>query len=138
MSRGVPDFPAPVRDHDSGPFWDGVYSGRLRLQVCSACDRGVFPPTPTRCPYCRGTLDWREVNPAVTVYSWIGVEHTIHEWESGLIPYSIVLGKLNELPDVKLPCLYPGPATDLAADQAGVITYVQDYGEGTRLVFRPE
>lgn len=133
----TPDFPAPVRDQDSATFWDGVESGELRIQVCEACARGVFPPTPGRCPFCRSALAWSAVNQSAVVYSWIGIEHPIHEWEAGLVPYSIVLAQLRTLRDVHLPCLYPGPAAELTHEQAGRVTFVRDYGEGVRLVFQP-
>jgi hypothetical protein len=137
MSGTEPSFPAPVEDHDSAPFWASVGAGQLRVQVCVACERGVFPPTPGRCPYCGLALEWRDHDPAAAVYSWIGVEHAIHNWEAGLIPYSIVLARLVGLPDVKLPCLYLGQASELRIHQPGTVSSITDYGEGHRLRFVP-
>jgi uncharacterized OB-fold protein len=137
MSGGEPNFPAPVRDRDSAPFWDAADAGRIRLQVCTGCERGVFPPTPGRCPYCGLALEWRDHDREVSVYSWIGVEHAIHDWEAGLIPYSIVLARLDGRPDVRLPCLYAGSAADLSLHQPGKVSPVSKYGNGCRFVFQP-
>jgi uncharacterized OB-fold protein len=137
VTAGQPDFPAPVRDRDSSPFWDAADSDRIRVQVCVGCERGAFPPTPGRCPYCGLELEWRDHQPKASVYSWIGVEHAIHEWEASLIPYSIVLARLDGLPDVRLPCLYVGPAADLWLHQPGAVVPVAKYGDGCRLIFEP-
>jgi uncharacterized OB-fold protein len=132
-----PDFPAPVGDLDSEPFWAAAAQQRLRVQVCVGCERGVFPPTPGRCPYCGLSLEWRYHELAASVYSWIGVEQAIYEWEAGLVPYSIVLARLDGLPDVRLPCLFAGPAAELKRHQTGSVRFGSEYGDGIRLLFEP-
>jgi len=129
-------FPIPVADRDSAPFWDAAARGELRVQVCTGCRHGVFPPLPGRCPACRSPLEWQAASPAATVYSWIGVEHPIHEWEAALVPYAVVLAQLDDLPDVRIPCLYPGSATDLSLGAAGEVVFSHDFGPGTRPLFR--
>ena len=47
-------FEPPV-GAESGPFWDATREGRLLVQWCTACDRGVFFPR-AFCPYC----GWRQ------------------------------------------------------------------------------
>ena len=71
-------FEPPVSD-DSGPFWEATRDGRLLVQWCTACDRGVFYPR-AFCPYCpgtsgaAGTLEWREASGRATVHAAV-VEH---------------------------------------------------------------
>lgn len=133
-----PNFPAPVADVDSEPFWAAAAEGRLRVQVCVGCERGVFPPTPGRCPFCGLGLEWRYHESSASIYSWIGVDRAIFEWEAGLVPFSVVLARIDGLPDVKLPCLYAGPATELRAHQHGMVRFGAEYGDGVRLMFDPE
>jgi uncharacterized OB-fold protein len=117
------EIPTPVADRDSAPFWEAAGRGELRVQVCSACGRGVFPPLPGACPACPGSLAWRTVDPAATVYSWIGVEHAIHDWEAALVPFSVVLAQLDELPDVRIPCFSPNPADRHSLGAPGVVAF---------------
>ena len=80
---------------ESGPFWEATREGRLLVQWCTACDRGVFYPR-AFCPSCAaadglgraeddgagrgdgaggtGTLEWREASGRATVYAAV-VEH---------------------------------------------------------------
>ncbi len=63
---------------DSGPFWEATREGRLLVQWCTACDRGVFFPR-AFCPWCGaaagpGALEWREASGRATVYAAV-VEH---------------------------------------------------------------
>ncbi len=46
----------PVRNEDTGFFWDGVAAGELRVQRCAACQTLRHPPSPA-CPHCQ-SLDW--------------------------------------------------------------------------------
>jgi uncharacterized OB-fold protein len=72
---------APVRFEppvgaESGPFWDATREGRLLVQWCTACDRGVFYPR-AFCPHCgaaRSALEWRTASGRATVYA-ASVEH---------------------------------------------------------------
>ena len=67
-------FEPPV-GAESAPFWEATREGRLLVQWCSACDRGIFFPR-VLCPFCGGpsTLAWREATGRATVHAAV-VEH---------------------------------------------------------------
>ncbi len=71
-------FEPPVGD-ESAPFWEATREGRLLVQWCTKCDRGVFYPR-AFCPSCAaageapGALEWREANGRATVHAAV-VEH---------------------------------------------------------------
>jgi uncharacterized protein len=67
-------FEPPV-GAESGPFWEATREGRLLVQWCTACDRGVFFPR-ALCPHCgaTGPLEWREASGRATVHAAV-VEH---------------------------------------------------------------
>lgn len=130
-------FPVIVPDHDSRPHWAAAEDDRLLIQVCAACARGVFPPLPGRCPFCRGQLAWQEVARTARVNSWIGIERAIHGWESTLVPFTVVLAQLDAVPDVKIACLHPGDASGVRLGDSGEIHFSHEYGEGPpRPVFK--
>jgi uncharacterized protein len=60
----------PPGGEESGPFWDATREGRLLVQWCVACDRGVFFPR-VLCPHCgaSGPLEWRQASGRGTVYA---------------------------------------------------------------------
>jgi uncharacterized OB-fold protein len=84
---------------DSGPFWEATREGRLVVQWCDACDRGIFYPR-SFCPYCgtSGTLSWRDASGEGTVYA-VTVEQnpaaTGAAWAGGQ-PYAVALIDLAE------------------------------------------
>lgn len=125
-------LPSPVADRDSAPFWEAAARGALFVQSCEGCGRGVFPPLPGRCPFCRGALSWGAVDGAAAVYSWIGVEHPIHAGEAALVPFSVVLAQLDSLADVRIPCFFGGPAESLSMGEQGEVRF-----EDGRPVFQP-
>lgn len=49
----------PVRNHDTGFFWQGVDEGKLLIQRCKTCDTLRHPPGPM-CPQCQ-SLEWDSV-----------------------------------------------------------------------------
>jgi uncharacterized protein len=71
---GPTRFEPPVGE-ESGPFWDATREGRLLVQWCVSCDRGVFFPR-VLCPHCgaTGPLEWRQASGRATVHAAV-VEH---------------------------------------------------------------
>lgn len=62
--------PLPVPIPVTGPFWDGLREGRVRLQRCRACDRWVFYPR-SRCSHCLAdALVWHDVSGRATLYAF--------------------------------------------------------------------
>jgi uncharacterized OB-fold protein len=91
---------------ESGPFWDATREGRLLVQWCPRCDRGVFYPR-AFCPYCGGgggggevggPLEWREANGRATVHAAV-VEYRPEAAGASFAdgaPYCIALVDLEE------------------------------------------
>jgi uncharacterized OB-fold protein len=106
---GSPKRLEPPVGAESGPFWEATREGRLLVQWCTACDRGVFYPR-AFCPFCPGpgdaapagrsgdTLEWREASGRATVHAAV-VEHRPEAAGasfSGGEPYCIALVDLEE------------------------------------------
>jgi uncharacterized OB-fold protein len=56
---------------ESAPFWEATREGRLLVQWCTACDKGIFYPR-SFCPICGATtsgLEWRTASGRATVYA---------------------------------------------------------------------
>ncbi len=72
---GAPLRFEPPEGAESGRFWEATREGRLLVQWCTACDRGIFYPR-VLCPHCgaRGPLEWREASGRATVHAAV-VEH---------------------------------------------------------------
>ena len=90
---------------ESGPYWDATREGRLLVQWCLRCDRGIFYPR-AFCPYCAGVggdevggpLAWHEASGRATVHAAV-VEHR-PEAAGALFangtPYCVALVDLEE------------------------------------------
>jgi uncharacterized OB-fold protein len=90
---------------ESGPFWDATRDGRLLVQWCVRCDRGVFYPR-AFCPYCAGVggndaggpLEWREASGRATVHAAV-VEYRPEAAGASFAngaPYCVALVDLEE------------------------------------------
>jgi uncharacterized OB-fold protein len=130
-------LPPAVPDRDSAPFWAAAGRDELVVQVCTGCGRGVFPPLPGACPFCRQALEWRSTSTEASVYSWIGIEVAIHDAEAAFVPFSVVLAQLTELADVRIPCFDHRPAPDVTMGEQGAVAFSTELGDGPRPVFVP-
>ncbi len=85
---------------EAAAFWDATREGRLLVQWCTSCDRGVFYPR-VFCPHCAAgadALEWRTATGRATVYAAVvenrpeaaGAEF------SGGEPYCVALVDLEE------------------------------------------
>jgi uncharacterized protein len=96
----VPRRIEPPIGAESGPFWEATREGRLLVQWCTACDRGIFYPR-AFCPHCGvpgSALEWRPASGRATVYS-AAVEHrpeAAGAMFSGGAPYCVALVDLEE------------------------------------------
>jgi uncharacterized OB-fold protein len=103
--------PAPTRleppvGAESARFWDATREGRLLVQWCTRCDRGIFYPR-AFCPFCGGAggaddsggpLEWREASGRATVHAAV-VEHKPEAAGAsfaGGAPFCIALVDLEE------------------------------------------
>lgn len=131
----------PVGD-ESGPFWDATREGRLLVQWCTACDRGIFYPR-VLCPFCGtggegGPLEWREASGRATVHA-AAVEYRPEAAGaafSGGEPYCIALVDLEE--GVRMMTNVVGcPPDDVHSGMAVTVTW-EPLSDGRQLaLFRP-
>lgn len=95
----------PVPDRDNAPYWAALAQGRLELQHCPACGRWTWPPRPI-CSGCHGEgMVWEQVAGTGEVHSWIVTHQVYAPTFVELVPYTIVLVRLDEQDDI----LIPGP-----------------------------
>ncbi len=70
MSDKVTGLPLPEVTDQTRPFWDAARKGRLVMQKCPHCGAVSFPPKPW-CVDCGSRdIEWSEVGPGGTVYSF--------------------------------------------------------------------
>jgi len=140
-------FEPPV-GAESGPFWEGTRTGRLLVQWCTACDRGVFYPR-AFCPHCaapdaasalapESALEWRTASGRATVYA-AGVEHKPEAAGaafSGGEPYCVALVDLEE--GIRMMTNVVGcPPDEVHSGMAVAVTW-EPLSDGRQLpLFRP-
>ncbi len=85
---------------EAAAFWEATREGRLLVQWCTSCDRGVFYPR-VFCPHCAAgadALEWRTASGRATVYAAV-VENRPEAAGanfSGGEPYCVALVDLEE------------------------------------------
>jgi uncharacterized OB-fold protein len=91
------NWPLPVPDSNTRPFWDGCRQHRLLIQVCKTCGARRFPPTPL-CMACHSPeTEWIEASGRGVVFSWIVVELPVPKTVfAGDVPYVVALVDLEE------------------------------------------
>lgn len=119
----VAGFPEAVPDIDSRPYWDAALAGELTVQRCTSCNKGCFPPRAGICARCGGDLVWTPVARTGKVYSWVGVDRVIHEWQADLIPYTVVVLELDDASGARIECLYLDDRADLSLGAACEIQF---------------
>ena len=70
-AAGAPARFEPPVGVEAAAFWEATRNGRLLVQWCTSCDRGVFYPR-VFCPHCAAgadALEWREASGRATVYA---------------------------------------------------------------------
>jgi uncharacterized OB-fold protein len=89
------EFPRPVPDGDSRPYWEGLARGELLIQRCAACGRFVFYPR-SFCPHCSSDqLVWTAARGTGVVYSYT-VVHQAYGPFAGQTPFVVALIDLDE------------------------------------------
>ena len=90
------EFPAPVIDATSAPFWESLQAGYLVFQRCASCQLAVLPAR-TECPGClQPTLAWQRASGAATLISWIVYYHAFHPAFAPRLPYTVAVVELSE------------------------------------------
>jgi uncharacterized OB-fold protein len=80
----VPD----LTDPNFAPFWQGTSEHKLKIQQCSDCGTHRWPPRVT-CRSCRSTaVDWVEVAPRGTLFTYTTVGRATAKGFSK-VPYTV-------------------------------------------------
>jgi len=89
-----------VEDRETCGFFEAAAEGRLVFRACNDCDHALHPPT-EHCPYCGGwNTAWRDAKGTGTLHTWTTVAHQIHPGFPA--PYTVVVGELDDAPEVRL------------------------------------
>jgi uncharacterized protein len=89
--------PAPVPDHDSAPYWQGLHDGRLLVQKCQDCNEFQLYPR-DRCLACRGPVAFVEASGKGRIYSFTVIRQNYARPFRDWIPYVVALVDLEEGP----------------------------------------
>ena len=101
LPEGLP-IPRPEPDGLSTPYWTGLSESRLRVQHCALCGTWQFGPE-WLCHGCHAfDLEWVDVAPRGTIYSWERVWHPSHSALKGQVPYLVVLVELPHAGNVRM------------------------------------
>ena len=93
----------PAPDRDSEHYWAALGEGRFEIQHCSDCGNWTWPPRPI-CSGCHGeNLRWEEVAGTGEVHGWIVTHQVYGPTFVDLVPYTVVLVRLDEQPDILVP-----------------------------------
>ena len=93
----------PTPDRDSAPYWAALANGRLEIQQCDECGHWTWPPRPI-CSHCQSErLTWRAVAGTGEVHSWVVVHRSTFPGLAPLVPYTLLLVRLDEQGDILIP-----------------------------------
>ena len=93
----------PEPDRDSERYWAALADGRVEVQRCADCGHWTWPPRPI-CSGCHGEhLEWTPVSGRGEVHSWVTTHQAYAPSLAPLVPYTVVLVRLDEQPDVMIP-----------------------------------
>ena len=93
----------PIPDQTPSPIGLPSVSGRLELQQCLDCSHWTWPPRPI-CSFCQSeNLSWQEVAGTGEVHSWVTTHNVYSAAFAELVPYTTVLVRLDEQPDILIP-----------------------------------
>jgi len=124
--------PLPVPDALSGPYWEGLKSGKLFVQRCSKCSSYQFPPK-SACQACSSTeLEFVEASGRGKVFSFTEtVSGARHPYFQSISPYLVGIVQLDEQDGLLFPSNFPGSHYDELAIGAPVEVEFQEIAKGT-------
>jgi hypothetical protein len=93
----------PVPDPDSAPYWAALADGRFELQHCRDCGHWTWPPRAI-CSGCHGeNLALQPASGLGEVHSWIVTHQVYAPAFADLVPYTVVLVRIDEQDDILIP-----------------------------------
>jgi uncharacterized OB-fold protein len=135
MARFMPDdWPVPALDRFNREYFT---SGKLLVQECKTCGTLQHPPEEL-CYTCRGMdFGWRETNGNGTIYSFVGVYHPVAPALQKVVPYTVALVSLDELPKIRVlgNVLNRAPeAVEIGQRVRAVFEEIRDEGAGETIL----
>lgn len=89
-------FPIPVADADTAPYWEGVARNELLVQRCGACNAWIWQPRPI-CPRCQmADPPWTLVSGDAAVASWIVLRPPVLPAYAEMVPFVVLLVELDQ------------------------------------------
>ena len=96
MAGEQPQFPIPVPDRDTQPFWDGCARGELWIQCCTSCAKWLWQPRPV-CSSCqRPDPEWTQVTGEGSVASWMVLRPPTLPAYAEMVPFVVLLVELDQ------------------------------------------
>ena len=88
--------PVPRPSVESGPFWEAVRGGELRIQRCARDGELFFPPA-SRCPRDWSTeWSWEKVSGRGSVHTFVVFQRSYHPAFREQLPYAVAVVELAE------------------------------------------
>jgi hypothetical protein len=124
----------PAPDRDTAPYWAGLADGRFLMQRCNECGRWTWPARPL-CSGCHGEdLAWEQALGTGEVYSWVVTHQPYAPDLAALVPYTVVLVRVDEQADILIPGRFISDVevqqglrvravTERVADEVGVLCW---------------
>lgn len=114
------NFPRPVADGDSRPFWEGLQKHELWIQQCAVCHQHIFYPR-SICPHCFSEdLVWKQSSGCGTIYSYTVVHQAFGPFADET-PYVVALIELDE--GVRMMTRMVAAPEDVRIDLRVVVTF---------------
>jgi uncharacterized OB-fold protein len=132
------DKPLPRPTPVDQPYWDGLKTHRMLVQQCDDCGTRQWYPR-EMCSACSSfSLSWAAVEPEGEVYTFTTQHHPTGSKFDADIPYTVVVVRLDEAPEINLVGRLVG--TETAAVRIGMKVagaYLDATEDFSLLLFRP-
>jgi uncharacterized OB-fold protein len=128
------DYPRPVPDQDSEPYWDGLRAGELRIQRCGGCGRAQHYFR-AQCRHCWSReLAIEVASGRGTIHSYTVVHQAADPALAAETPYPLALVDIEEGPRLLARIDAAAGAVEIGAP---VEAAFHDRGDWTILHFAP-
>lgn len=131
LDKPLPDVTDPV----TAPFWAATKEGRLTVPQCPNCSYRFWPPEPV-CPECLGSeLDWVDIEPRGTLWSYAVYRRALDPAFADVLPYTVGLIELDGA--LKMYGIVPGDGHDLTIGQTMTAVFERATDDVTFVRWRP-
>ena len=135
-NTAIPESYLPVQYPEEKPFWDGLRSHELKLQVCDDCHQAWYPIGPV-CPNCLSeNFTWTNMSGRGTVSTYVVFHKAWATWLESRVPYVVAQVELEEGPRLTTNILNT-PVESVHIGLAVTACYEQASDEIVLLQFEP-